>query len=156
MHTNVAGWSGFGRTNNRAGRNFCLTAEMTQSLFGVYSSATVLQQACSPPIVNNLKPFSLYFCWNAFGSRGSAPDHAGGLAARPRPPTGSFVFISAGPIIYCLLRTLIHRHRKAWLGIGIALVACECAISARHLEKTSGAKEKFATFIDLFTVPRPS
>ena len=54
-----SGWSGFGRTNNRAGRHFCLTAETTQSLFGVYSSATVLQQACSPPIVNNLKPFSL-------------------------------------------------------------------------------------------------
>ena len=54
-----SGWSGFGRTNNRAGRNFVLTAQTTQSLFGVYSSATVLQQA---PIVNNLKPFSLYFC----------------------------------------------------------------------------------------------
>ena len=97
-------WSGFGRTNNRAGRKFLLTAETTQSLFGVYISATVLQQACSPPIVNNLKPFSLYFCWNAFGSRGSAPDPAGGLAARPRPPTGSFIFILAGPIIHCLLR----------------------------------------------------
>ena len=60
----------------------------------MYSSATVLQQACSPPIVNNLKPFSLYFCLNVFGSRGSAPDPAGGLAARPRPPTGSFIFIS--------------------------------------------------------------
>ena len=57
-----SGWSGFGRTNNGAGRNFVLTAETTLSLFGVYSSATVLQQACSPPIVNNLKPFSLYFC----------------------------------------------------------------------------------------------